>query len=77
MNTAAFPGCSTAPKCVFGGTDMDKAHMGLQHVGSFRKDGETSSMRFSSECLGSGADPVTQTFAQVSSHWIEWISLHG
>jgi hypothetical protein len=65
-NAASFPGCSTNPKCIFGGEVQDyPTGKSLQYILASGVDGKTSALDLHTDCLGSGDDPVAKTFAQI------------
>eukprot|EP00913_Durusdinium_trenchii_P024769 g23249.t1 len=68
--TAAFPRCSTAVSCLFGGEAMPQSvepMFGLQYILASSFNGSTSPMQLHSDCLGNGEDPLAKTFQQVYS----------
>lgn len=68
--TAAFPRCSTAVSCLFGGEAMPQSvepMFGLQYILASSFNGSTSPMQLHSDCLGNGEDSLAKTFQQVYS----------
>lgn len=71
LNTAFWPDCKTnanLEKCIFGGKPQDYRNgFGLQYLLASHANGKTAPLQFHGDCLGSGEDPVAQTFKQVFS----------
>lgn len=66
LTSKAFPSCSTHRSCMFGGVVQSYEHgFGLQYLLGYGSGGQTTPLALHTDCLGSGADPVAQTFQQV------------
>jgi len=68
FNSKSYPECSTTRKCIFGGSVQPyKYGYGMQYALASSVGGKTQEMELKTDCLGTGADPVAQTFDQVYS----------
>jgi hypothetical protein len=69
LQSDAFPNCSTERECIFGGTVQNSGGYyygwGMQYLLASNVNGTTQEMSLNTDCIGTGADPVAQTFQQI------------
>jgi len=68
FNTASFPECSTTRECIFGGDVQNYTYgFGMQYLLSSGVGGQVKSATLHTDCIGTGSDPVANTFNQIYS----------